>query len=90
MDYNKNLVYDGVWTLDKLNEAINECFSFDGDIAHLEEDDSLDIKKRKERSKEEIERNKERIIDNNHRQRYYNNIHKRLIRRNFNHNKFIK
>lgn len=90
MDYNKNLVYDGVWTLDKLNEVINECFNFYGDIAHLEEDNSLDIKKRKERSKEEIERNKERIVNNNHRQRYYNNIHKRLIKNNFSHNKFIK
>lgn len=89
MNYNTNLVYDGVWTLDKLNEAINKCFSFDGNIEHIEEDDSLDIKKHKECSKEEIERNKERIIDNN-RQRYYNNIHRRLIKNNFSHNKFIK
>lgn len=28
--------------------------------------------------------------DKNNRNRYYNNIHKRLIRRNFTHNKFIK
>lgn len=28
--------------------------------------------------------------DKNNRNRYYNNIHKRLIRRNFSHNKFIK
>lgn len=28
--------------------------------------------------------------DRNNKNRYYNNIHKRLIRRNFSHNKFIK
>lgn len=32
---------------------------------------------------------KDRTINNN-KTRYYNNIHKRLIRRNFTHNKFIK
>lgn len=28
--------------------------------------------------------------DRNNKNRYYNNIHKRLIKRNFSHNKFIK
>ena len=28
--------------------------------------------------------------DRNNKTRYYNNIHKRLIKRNFTHNKFIK